>query len=212
MSGETKPSATATAEAKPSAVHHGHASRFVPVGAVTVVAPGGEPVSPANVKLPAGVAPREFSAKAKERIAWLFTRYPVKEAALLPILRVAEEEFDGIGPAEIVAVAKTVGLSPAYVLGVLTFYSHFKRQGEGKYVVQVCSTISCALRGCRDIVHHLEGKLGITPGTTTADRRFTLKKVECLGSCDTGPVVQINDDYHENLTIEALDKIIAGLP
>ena len=71
--------------------------------------------------------------------------------------------------------------------------------------------MSCALRGCRDIVHHLEEKLGIQAGETTADGRFTLKKVECLGSCDTAPVVQINDDYHESLTVEKLDAILEGL-
>ena len=153
----------------------------------------------------------EFSPEARQKIDWILARYPNKQAALLPVLRVAEESFDGIGPGAITLVAQTLGLSPGYVYGVFTFYTQFRREGEGKYILQVCSTISCALRGCRDIVHHLEEKLGIEPGETTPDGTFTLKKVECLGSCDTAPVVQINDDYHEGLTIERLDQVLDEL-
>ena len=153
----------------------------------------------------------EFSSAAKEKIAQIYTRYPVREAALLPVLRVAEEEFGGIGLAAIECVAREVGLSPAYVFGVFTFYTHFRREGEGKYLLQVCSTLPCALRGCREVVRHLEEKLGIRPGETTSDGRFTLKKVECLGSCDTAPVVQVNDDYHEKLSLADLDRILDGL-
>ena len=157
------------------------------------------------------ILPREFSSAAKERIENLTTRYPVKAAALLPVLRVAEEEFGVIDDGAVLCVAKTMGMSPGYVYGVLTFYTHYRRSGDGRYVVQVCSTISCALRGCRDIAHHLEDKLGIRPGQTTPDGKFTLKKVECLGSCDTAPVVQINETYHENLTVARLDEILDRL-
>jgi len=156
-------------------------------------------------------ARREFSTEARKRIDWLYTRYPVKEAALLPVLRVAEEQFGVIDNDAVDLVAREVGVSPGYVLGVLTFYTHYRRDGDGKYVLQVCSTLPCALRGCREVVHHLEQKLNLKPGETTADGRFTLKKVECLGSCDTAPVVQINDDYHENLSLEKLDAILEGL-
>ncbi len=159
-----------------------------------------------------GGPPLEFSPAAKKRIQEIYLRYPTREAALLPVLRVAEKEFDAIGQQAIECVAREMGLSPAAVYGVFTFYTHFRREGEGKYILQVCATLPCALRGCRDIVHHLEKRLGIAPGRTTADGRFTLKKVECLGSCDTAPVVQINDDYHEGLTIEKLDGILDALP
>ena len=154
---------------------------------------------------------REFSPEARRRIEWLYTRYPVREAALLPLLRLAEEEFGVIDEAAIACVAREIGMSPGNVYGVFTFYTHYRRKGDGKYVLQVCSTLPCALRGCRDVVHHLETRLGIRPGQTTPDGKFTLKKVECLGSCDTAPVVQINDDYHESLTIEKLDGILDGL-
>ncbi len=154
---------------------------------------------------------REFSAEAKKHIEWLYSRYPVREAALLPLLRLAEEEFGVVDPAAVACVAREMGLSPSYVHGVLTFYTHYRREGDGKHVLQVCSTLPCALRGCRAVVEHIEKRFGIQPGQTTADGKFTLKKVECLGSCDTAPVVQINDDYHESLTIETLDKILDAL-
>jgi NADH-quinone oxidoreductase subunit E len=162
----------------------------------------------------AGTSPatREFSAAAARRIDWLLTRYPNKQAALLPVLRLAEEEFGNIDGESVRLVARTLDLSPGYVWGVLTFYTHFRRPGDGKYVLQVCSTLSCALRGCREIEHHLERRLGIGPGETTRDGKFTIKKVECLGSCDTAPVVQINEDYHEGLSVDKLDAILDSLP
>ena len=171
----------------------------------------GEPQggTPAGVECPAKA--RELSPEARKRVDLLLTRYPVKEAALLPVLRVAEEEFGAIDHGAILCVAKELELSPGHVLGVFTFYTHYRRPGDGKYVVQVCSTLSCALRGAREVVAHLEKRFGMPPGKTTPDRKFTLKKVECLASCDTAPVVQINDDYHESLTLEKLDRILDAL-
>ena len=163
--------------------------------------PGTVPPSPA----------REFSPQAKAEIERLLVRYPVKQAVLLPVLRIAEREFGRIDEASVACVARELGLSPGHVHGVLTFYTHYRRPGDGKYVVQVCSTLSCALRGAREVVRHLEDRLGIQPGQTTPDGKFTLKKVECLGSCGTAPVVQINDDYHEDLTPQKLDKILDSL-
>lgn len=166
----------------------------------------------ASTRSPATPAAREFSPASKERIEWLYTRYPVREAALLPVLRVAEEEFGVIDDPAIDCVARTLGISPGYILGVLTFYTHYRREGDGKYVIQLCSTLPCALRGCREVGAHLEKRFGLSFGQTTPNGRFTLKKVECLGSCDTAPVVQINDDYHEKLTLEALDRLLDNLP
>jgi NADH-quinone oxidoreductase subunit E len=156
-------------------------------------------------------AARAFSPRAKERIEWLFGRYPVRVAALLPVLRLAEEEFGAIDDGAVECVAREIGVSPGYVYGVLTFYTHYRRPGDGKYVLQVCSTLPCALRGCRELVAQLQTRLAIRPGETTADGRFTLKKVECLGSCDTAPVVQVNEDYHENLTAAKLDELLDAL-
>jgi len=109
-------------------------------------------------------------------------------------------------------IAGLLGLSPLQVMDVVSFYTLYPRQEEGRYVIQVCATLSCALLGAESLVDHLEEKLGIKVGGTTPDKKFTLKKVECLGSCGTAPVMQINDDYYENLTVEKIDDILAKLP
>jgi len=165
--------------------------------------------SPPQTRQPG--AELEFSAAGKKHVEWLLTRYPEPQAILLPVLRLAEEEFGNIDGPAIELVAKTVGVSPGYVYGVLTFYTHYRREGTGTYCVQVCSTLSCALRGCREIFSHLAEKLGVGVDETTPDGKFTLRKVECLGSCDRAPVVQINDKFHEDLTPEAIDALLAEL-
>ena len=152
-----------------------------------------------------------FSNKGMKHYEWLLTRYPTKEAALLPALRIAEEEFGSLGSEELRYVADLMGLSPAKVFGVFTFYTHFRRKGTGRYHFMVCSTLSCALRGSEELVDHLEARFDINVGETTEDGLFTLSKVECLASCDTAPVIQVNDHYHEGLTIQDVDGIIDQL-
>ena len=158
------------------------------------------------------VATVEFTEDGKRKVEWLLGRYPTRKAALLPVLRIAEEEFGSITDEAIPYVAGLLGLSPGQVYGVVTFYTHFRRPTDGKYLIQVCGTLSCALRGCASLTRHLEEKLGIKPGETTKDKKFTVKKVECLASCDTAPVIELNGVYHENLTVEKLDGILDGLP
>ncbi len=153
----------------------------------------------------------EFSRQASERYQWLLTRYPRKEAALLPTLRLAEQEFGSLGPVELKYVADLMGFPPARVYGVFTFYTHYRRKGTGKYHLQVCSTLSCALRGSQQLVGRLCERLGVRAGETTEDGLFTVSKVECLASCDTAPVIQINDDYYENLSLEKVDALIDSL-
>ena len=150
----------------------------------------------------------KFSEKGMKKYEWLLTRYPDKQAVLLPALRIAEEEFGNLGVPEMKYVADLMGISPARVFGVVTFYTHFRRAGTGTYHVQVCSTLSCALRGSQEVVDHISNRLGINVGETTEDGKFTLSKVECLGSCDTAPMFQCNNDYHENLTIADVDRIL----
>ncbi|MBI5369479.1 MAG: NAD(P)H-dependent oxidoreductase subunit E [Planctomycetes bacterium] len=153
----------------------------------------------------------QFSEQTQKRFDWLLTRYPTRQAALLPTLRLAEEEFGGLGLEEMKYVAGLIGVSPAHVLGVVSFYTHYRRKSEGKYVVQVCSTLPCALRGAAGVAEHLQSKLGIKCGQTTPDGKFTLKKVECLAACDRAPMMQINDDDHFDLTPEKIDRILASL-
>lgn len=152
-----------------------------------------------------------FSKKALDRFAALAGKYPDRKALLLPALRLAEEEFTNIDEDAMKAVAELVGVPPARVLAVVTFYTHFRREGTGKYLLQVCSTLPCSLRGSKELLEHVESRLGIKAGETTKDGKFTIMKVECLGSCGTAPVVQINEDYHEDLTNEKIDRILDGL-
>jgi NADH-quinone oxidoreductase subunit E len=152
-----------------------------------------------------------FSESARAEIDRLLTRYPTRRAATLPVLRVAEQEFGGIDDDVMVLVADTLDLSPAKVRGVFTFYTHLRRPEWGKYLLQVCATLSCALRGCESLADHLEAKLGIKAGETTPDRKFTLLKVECLARCGESPVLQVNDDMHVNVTPEKADEILESL-
>jgi NADH-quinone oxidoreductase subunit E len=157
------------------------------------------------------MAPQLKPAVAEE-CRRIIEKYPRKRSAILPLLYVAQREFGHITPEAEEMVGEMLDLSPAEVSGVVSFYTMFNRQPVGKYLVQVCRTLSCALMGADDLASHLERKLGIHFGETTPDGRFTLRSVECLASCGTAPVVQINDDYHENLTSQQLDRLLDGLP
>jgi len=152
-----------------------------------------------------------FSREAMKQYKWFLTRYPTRRAALLPTLRLAEQQFGELGVAEMRYVADLMKIPPAAVFGVVTFYTHYRRAGTGKFHLQVCSTLSCALRGSEDVVTRISERLGIGPGETSECGLFSLSKVECLGSCDTAPMLQCNDDYHEGLTLEDVDQLIEQL-
>jgi len=153
----------------------------------------------------------EFSPEAKKRLEHLLSRYPNKEAALLPTLHLAQREFGHISNEAEAYVAAQLDLPQSRVHGVATFYTMYNKKPVGKYHVQVCTNIGCSLLGADGLLVYLEKKLGIKKGETTADKRFTLNAVECLGSCGTAPVMQINDDYYENLTEKKIDEILASL-
>jgi NADH-quinone oxidoreductase subunit E len=150
---------------------------------------------------------RAFSAETQKDFEWLLTRYPQKRAALLPTLRLIEREFGRVDPEGMQLAASLLGMSPAEVLGVTTFYTHYKRETDGKYVVWVCNTLPCALRGSSALTCAIEKKLGVKPGGTTPDGKFTLKKAECLASCDTAPCLQVDDDHYDSVTEAKLDEI-----
>lgn len=142
----------------------------------------------------------------------LVARYPQPKAAMLPVLWEVQRRRGWIDLDTERWVAQRLGVEPAHVHGVVTFYTMFHPKPVGKYHIQVCSTLSCMLRGSEDVVGHLQRKLGIKPGETTPDGKFSLVKVECLGSCGTAPMLQLNDAYYENLTSEKLDRLIDALP
>ena len=153
-----------------------------------------------------------FSEPARRELEAILSRYPDKEAAILPALHLAQREFGYVSDEAIVCVAEILGFTPARIEGVATFYTMYNRKPVGKYHLQICRNISCSLLGAEHLIEHVSKKLGILPGETTPDGKFTLSKVECLGSCGTAPVLQLNDDYHENLTEEKVDALLDGLP
>ena len=153
----------------------------------------------------------EFSTETLKKFEATVARYPQREAALLPVLYLAQQEFGHLGPEAIEYVAKLMGQAPARVHGVVSFYTMYNMKPIGRHHIQVCRTLSCALRGAERVTDLLKKKLGIDCGQTTADGRFTLSEVECLASCGTAPMMQVNDDYYENLTEEKIGEILDGL-
>jgi NADH-quinone oxidoreductase E subunit len=152
-----------------------------------------------------------LSEVTRQKIEELIQRYPQNRSALIPSLQLAQDEAGCLSHDAVRELARIFGLSPNKVYEVASFYTMLFKKPVGKYLIQVCTNISCLLCNCEEIMNHLQQKLGIKPGETTSDRRFTLLEVECLASCGTAPVVQINEDYHENLTVEKLDRILDSL-
>src|SRR5687767_8253201 len=141
-----------------------------------------------------------------------FPRYPTKRAVLLPALHLVQHEYGWIPSRAIAEVAEFLEIAPAEVLDTATFYEEYWLKPKGKYLLQVCRSLSCELCGSEQITRHLQDKLGLELFETTPDKRFTLIELECLGACGTAPVMLINDVIHENLTVETVDRLIAKLP
>ena len=153
----------------------------------------------------------EFSPETLKKFEATVARYPKKEAAMLPVLYLAQQEFGHLSPEAIEYVAQLMDQAPARVHGVVSFYTMYNTKPIGRHHIQVCRTLSCALRGAEQVMSLLKMKLGIECGQTTADGRFTLSEVECLASCGSAPMMQINDDYYENLTEEKINEILDGM-
>ena len=153
----------------------------------------------------------QFSPETLKKFEETVARYPKKEAAMLPVLYLAQQEFGHLGPEAIEYVAKLMEQTPAQVHGVVSFYTMYNMKPIGRHHIQVCRTLSCALGGAERITAFIKQKLGIETGQTTSDGTFTLSEVECLASCGTAPMMQINDDYYENLTEEKIDQILGAM-
>jgi NADH-quinone oxidoreductase E subunit len=153
----------------------------------------------------------EFSPEALKEFEATVARYPKKEAAMLPVLYIAQREFGHLAPEAIEYVARLMDQTPARVQGVVSFYTMYYTKPIGRYHIQVCRTLPCALRGAEQVTELLKRKLGIECGQTTEDYRFTLSEVECLASCGTAPMMQVNDDYYENLTEAKIDEILGTM-
>ena len=156
-------------------------------------------------------AKREFSPAVKAELEAIAARYPKREAALLPALRLLEREFNCVDEPGMQHVAELLGVSASKVYGVFTFYTHYRRPTDGKYSLQVCSTLPCALRGSEAVFDYLSEQLKLGKDETTSDGLFTLKKVECLGNCDQAPCLQINEDFVDRVTPADCDRMIGDM-
>ena len=152
-----------------------------------------------------------YSDANEKKIDELISRYPVKRSAIIPALFIAQEEHGYVTDDDVRYLAERLDLRVNEVEEIVTFYSMFSRKPVGKYKLQVCRTISCALNGASDVTDHLCSKLGVGLGETTRDGKFTVTEVECLGYCDLAPVLQVNFTYHERVTPDSLDSIVSGL-
>ncbi len=152
-----------------------------------------------------------FTDENLKKIEALQKRYPSPKALTLPLLWMVQYQEKVISLEAIEVIAKLIDTPPMEIYRVATFYTMFNLERVGKYHVQLCKTLSCALCGKAEILEHLEAKLGIVPGESSEDGRYTLTQVECLGSCGTAPVMQINDVYYENLTDDKIDAILEEL-
>ena len=152
-----------------------------------------------------------FSKSIEKEFQELLQKYPSKRSALIPALYIVQRELGYVKPEGIEYVAKLMEMSPAQVTEVASFYTMLFLKPVGKNVLWVCHNLSCNLCGAEEIIEHLQKQLGIAAGETTPDGLFTLLRQECLASCDTAPVMQVNDDYEENLTLQRIDEIIGKL-
>ncbi len=153
-----------------------------------------------------------FTADRQKQLKALLKKYPDKRSTALPALHLAQEQEGYLSTETIAAVAQLLDITPASLMDTVSFYTMFQTSPQGKYLLQVCRTLSCSLNGAGGVADYLSRKYSIQVGETTEDGRFTLLMVECLGSCGTSPVVQINADYYEKVSPEKLDRILENLP
>ncbi|MEP6886961.1 MAG: NAD(P)H-dependent oxidoreductase subunit E [Nitrospirales bacterium] len=149
--------------------------------------------------------------KYKAEIEDILSRYPVRRSAVLPLLYMAQQEEGYVSETAMKEIAGILRLTPPQVYEVVTFYTMLHLKPIGKFHVQVCKSLMCALVGSDTLLAWLKARLGIGPGETTPDKLFTISTVECLASCGTGPMMQVNDDYYESITETKLDGILADL-
>jgi NADH-quinone oxidoreductase subunit E len=152
-----------------------------------------------------------LTPERQQQLTEILARYPNKMAACIPVLHLAQDQHGWVSEEVIAWTAATLELSTAHVTGVATFYTLFHTHPVGKHHVWVCRTLSCALNGSDRLLAHCEKRLGIQPGETTADGQISLHTAECLASCGTAPMMQVDRDYHENLTLEKVDVILDRL-
>ncbi len=152
-----------------------------------------------------------FSAQLEQRFAKLLTRYPLKRSALVPMLMYAQDEVGALTPEVIEEIARRLDLSNMQVEEVIGYYSMMHKKPLGRYHIQICTNISCMLCGGYKLWDHARQKLGLKHKEVSADGQFSLEEVECLGSCCWGPALQVNYDYHHQVTPESFDRLLKEL-
>lgn len=153
----------------------------------------------------------KFTEENLKRIEEIQKRYPEKRPAVMPILWIAQEQNGWISNEIMSKVASMLDMTTKDVLGIVTFYTMYHQKPMGKYHVQVCTNVSCMLRGGYDLYDHVKEKLGINNMEVTSDMKFSLEEVECMGSCGTAPMIAVNEDYYENLDNQKVDDILENL-
>jgi NADH-quinone oxidoreductase subunit E len=152
-----------------------------------------------------------FSEATEQVFDKTLGKYPNKRAALLPTLRLAQDEFGYLTNDVMEYVADRLELPPSKVLQVATFYTMFYKRPHGRFHIEVCTSVPCCMMGAYDVMRQLRARLGIEPGEVTEDGTFSYSEAECLAGCGNAPLCQINSEYHEFLTPEILDEILDGL-
>jgi len=158
-----------------------------------------------------GVGQRMISGAKRQQLDALVTRYPEKRSALIPILHEVQAEVGYLSPEAVEWVAGYLGLSPADVMSVASFYDMLSLEPVGTHLIYVCQNLTCTLLGAERLIRHLESKLGVRMGETTPDGKITLRRMECLASCGTAPSIQVDGVYHHQVTPEKLDALLDEL-
>ena len=169
-------------------------------------------IGPLSQPVSLGVEPATFSLTVEAEIDNHLAKYPVARSSILPLMFIVQRERGYLDPPGVLYLANRLKLRVTDIWEVATFYSMIHTSPIGKYHIQVCRTLSCKIRGAGQVTAYCSKKLGINVGETTPDGRVTLSEVECLGSCGTAPMLQVNFDYHENLTPEKIDQVLDALP
>ncbi len=150
----------------------------------------------------------KFNEENLTKLEGILKRYPTKKAAVMPVLYLAQEQNGWISGEVMKEVASLLGMPADEVLGVVTFYTMYHQKPMGKYHLQVCTNVSCMLRGGYKIYDRIKDKLNIANGGITKDSVFSLEEVECMGSCGTAPMIAVKEDFFENLDVEKVDEIL----
>ena len=152
-----------------------------------------------------------FTAENTILATHIIGRYPHPKSALIPLLHLAQQQDGYVSEDAMVHIAELVGVTPAEVIGTCSFYEMFKREPVGEYLINVCTNIACMLVGGEELLHHLEDRLGIRPGSTTPDGTFTLEDVECIAACTEAPCLTVNYRYFHRITHEEVDRLLDDL-